>query len=150
MKRLIWQYGASDVINYSAENLIERIKLLTNGQGVDVVVDPVGGDYSEAVLRGMAWNGRFLVLGFTSGNIPRVPLNLPLRKGASIVGGFWGSFVARDPGRNRANFEQLLGWLQEGKLKPRISAQHPLERAVDALNDVINRKVMGEVVLTPD
>jgi NADPH2:quinone reductase len=143
------QYGASDVINYSTEDLRERIKQLTNGQGVDVVVDPVGGDYSEAALRGMAWNGRFLVVGFTSGTIPRIPLNLPLLKGSSIVGVFWGSFVARDPGQSRANLSQLLGWLQEGKLKPRISARYPLERAADALNDVINRKVMGKVVLIP-
>jgi NADPH2:quinone reductase len=141
------QHGASDAINYSSEDLKERVKALTGGQGVDVVVDPVGGNYSEAALRGMAWNGRFLVIGFTAGEIPRIPLNLTLLKGCSIVGVFWGSFAAREPERNRANLQQLLGWLQEGKLKPRISARYPLERAADALNDIIARKVTGKAVL---
>jgi NADPH2:quinone reductase len=143
------QYGASEVINYSEQDLKERIKELTRGQGVDVVVDPVGGDYSEAALRGMAWNGRFLVIGFTAGSIPRVPLNLPLLKGCSIVGVFWGSFVARNPQQSQANFQQLLGWLQEGKLRPHISARYPLEQAADALYDIINRKVTGKIVLQP-
>jgi NADPH:quinone reductase len=143
------QYGASEVINYSEQDLKERIKELTRGQGVDVVVDPVGGDYSEAALRGMAWNGRFLVIGFTAGSIPRVPLNLPLLKGCSIVGVFWGSFVARDPQQSQANIQQLLGWLQEGKLRPHISARYPLEQAADALYDIINRKVTGKIVLQP-
>jgi NADPH2:quinone reductase len=141
------QHGASDAINYSNEDLKERVKALTSGQGVDVVVDPVGGNYSEAALRGMAWNGRFLVIGFTAGDIPRIPLNLTLLKGCSIVGVFWGSFAAREPEHNRANLQQLLGWLQEGKLKPRISARYPLERAADALNDIISRKVTGKAVL---
>jgi NADPH:quinone reductase len=143
------QYGASEVINYSDQDLKDRIKELTRGQGVDVVVDPVGGDYSEAALRGMAWNGRFLVIGFTAGGIPRVPLNLPLLKGCSIVGVFWGSFVARDPQQSQANFQQLLRWLQEGKLQPHISARYPLEQAADALYDIINRKVTGKIVLLP-
>ncbi len=143
------EHGAGDVINYRTEDLKERVKALTSGQGVDVVVDPVGGDYSEAALRGLAWNGRFLVIGFTAGNIPRIPLNLPLLKGSSIVGVFWGSFVAREPQQSRANLEQLLSWIQAGKLHPRISARYPLERAADALNEIINRTVMGKVVLLP-
>jgi NADPH2:quinone reductase len=141
------QHGADDAINYSSEDLRERIKALTNGQGVDVIVDPVGGQYSEPALRGMAWNGRFLVIGFTAGEIPRIPLNLPLLKGCSIVGVFWGSFAARDPQHNQENLRQLLGWLQEGKLRPRISARYPLERAADALNDIMQRKVTGKAVL---
>lgn len=141
------QHGADDTINYSTEDLKERIKALTNGQGVDVIVDPVGGSYSEPALRGMAWNGRFLVIGFTAGDIPRIPLNLTLLKGCSIVGVFWGSFAARDPRHNQENLRQLLGWLQEGKLKPRISARYPLERAADALNDIMQRKVTGKAVL---
>jgi NADPH2:quinone reductase len=100
-------------------------------------------------LRGMAWNGRGLVRGVTAGEIPRIPLNLPLRKGSAIVGVVWGSFVARDPEHNQANLQQLLGWLQEGKLRPLISARYPLERAADALNDIINRKVTGKIVLLP-
>ncbi len=143
------EHGASNVINYSAEDLKERIRALTKGQGVDVVVDPVGGDYSETALRGMAWNGRFLVIGFTAGEIPRVPLNLTLLKGCSIVGVFWGSFVARDPQKNQENVRLLLGWWQEGKLKPRISARYPLERAADALNDISNRKAIGKIVILP-
>jgi NADPH2:quinone reductase len=141
------QHGADDAINYSTEDLKERLKALTDGQGVDVIVDPVGGSYSEPALRGMAWNGRFLVIGFTSGDIPRIPLNLPLLKGCSIVGVFWGSFAVRDPQRNQENLRDLLGWLQAGKLKPRISAKYPLERAADALNDILQRRVMGKTVL---
>ncbi len=141
------QHGADDAINYSSEDLKERVKALTNGQGVDVIVDPVGGAYSEPALRGMAWNGRFLVIGFTAGEIPRIPLNLTLLKGCSIVGVFWGSFAARDPQHNQENLRELMGWLQAGKLRPRISARYPLERAADALNDIIRRKVTGKVVL---
>ncbi|HLV98368.1 MAG TPA: NADPH:quinone oxidoreductase family protein [Ktedonobacterales bacterium] len=142
------QHGADDTINYSSEDLKERIKALTNGQGVDVIVDPVGGAYSEPALRGMAWNGRFLVIGFTAGDIPRIPLNLTLLKGCSIVGVFWGSFAARDPQHNQENLRDLMGLLQAGKLRPRISARYPLERAADALNDIMQRKVTGKAVLT--
>ncbi len=141
------QHGADDAINYSSEDLKERIKALTNGQGVDVIVDPVGGPYSEPALRGMAWNGRFLVIGFTAGDIPRIPLNLALLKGCSIVGVFWGSFAAREPQHNQENLRELFGWLQAGKLRPRISARYPLERAADALNDLMQRKVTGKAVL---
>lgn len=140
-------YGADAGVNYNKDDLRERIKELTGGQGVDVVVDPVGGAYSEPALRGMAWNGRFLVIGFTSGEIPRVPLNLTLLKGCSIVGVFWGSFAAREPQGNQDNLRQLLDWLQSGKLKPRISARYPLERAADALNDIAQRRVIGKSVL---
>jgi NADPH2:quinone reductase len=141
------QHGADDTINYSNEDLRERIKALTSGQGVDVIVDPVGGSYSEPALRGMAWNGRFLVIGFTAGDIPRIPLNLALLKGCSIVGVFWGSFAARDPQHNQENLRELFDWLQGGKLRPRISARYPLERAADALNDIMQRKVTGKAVL---
>jgi NADPH2:quinone reductase len=141
------QYGAEATINYIREDLKERIKELTSGQGVDVVVDPVGGSYSEPALRGIAWNGRYLVIGFTTGEIPRIPLNLPLLKGCSIVGVFWGSFHAREPQHSQENLRELLGWLQEGKVKPHISARYPLEQAADALNDLIHRRVVGKAVL---
>ncbi len=141
------QHGADETINYSSEDLKERVKALTGGAGVDVIVDPVGGPYSEPALRGMAWNGRFLVIGFTAGEIPRIPLNLALLKGCSIVGVFWGSFAARDPQHNQENLRELLGWLQADKLRPRISARYPLERAADALNDIMRRKVTGKTVL---
>ncbi len=141
------QQGADEVINYTTEDLKERIKELTGGNGVDVVFDPVGGDYSEAALRGIAWTGRFLVIGFTAGNIPRIPLNLPLLKGCSIVGVFWGSFTARDPRRNQEHLQELLSWFASGKIQPVVSATYPLEHAADALNDMMNRKVTGKVVL---
>jgi NADPH2:quinone reductase len=141
------EHGADAVINYRSEDLKERINALTERRGVDVVVDPVGGAYSEPALRGMAWNGRFLVIGFTAGDIPRIPLNLPLLKGCSIVGVFWGSFAARDPRRNHDNLRELLGWFEAGQLKSRISARYPLERAADALNAISERKVMGKAVL---
>ena len=141
------EYGADGVINYRSEDLKERVKELTGGQGADVVVDPVGGAYSEPALRGVAWNGRFLVIGFTAGEIPRIPLNLALLKGCSIVGVFWGSFAAREPERNQENLRQLLDWLRSGALKPRISARYPLDRAADALNDIAQRRVIGKAVL---
>lgn len=144
------QHGADEVINYATEDLKERIKTLTQGNGVDVAYDPVGGTYSEAALRGMAWGGRFLVIGFAAGDIPRIPLNLTLLKGCSIVGVFWGSFTARDPKRNQKHLEELLTWFTEGKIKPHISATYSLTQAAEALNDVMQRKVTGKVVLVPN
>src|SRR5437660_2406059 len=141
------QHGADEVINYSTQDIRERIKALTEGNGVDVAFDPVGGNYSEPVLRSMAWNGRFLVIGFAAGDIPRIPLNLPLLKGCSIVGVFWGSFTEREPKRNQEHLQELLRWLAEGKLKPHISATYPLEQAAEALTAMMNRTVKGKVVL---
>jgi NADPH2:quinone reductase len=141
------EHGADDLINYVRKDLKERVKALTEGRGVDVVYDPVGGDYSEPALRGMAWKGRFLVVGFAAGDIPKIPLNLPLLKGCSLVGVFWGAFTQKEPQRNQEHMRELLAWFQEGRLRPHISATYPLERAADALNDVMNRKVTGKVVL---
>src|SRR6266480_3563251 len=141
------QQGADEVINYVNEDLKVRVKELTGGDGVDVIYDPVGGDYSEAALRGIAWGGRHLVIGFTAGEIPRIPLNLPLLQSCSIVGVFWGSFMAREAGHYQENIQELLSWFSAGKLKPHISATYPLEQAAEALNDVISRKVKGKVVL---
>ncbi len=143
------QHGADEMINYTTEDLRERVKELTRGEGVDVVCDPVGGNYSEAALRGMAWGGRFLVIGFTTGEIPRIPLNLTLLKSCSIVGVFWTSFAARDPKRNQEHLQELLTWFTTGKIKPLISTTYPLSRAADALNDMMNRRVKGNVVLLP-
>lgn len=142
------QHGADEVINYAGEDLRERVKQLTGGKGVDVICDPVGGSYSEAALRGMAWGGRHLVIGFTAGDIPRIPLNLTLLKGCSIVGVFWGSFVEREPQRNQEHLRELMTWFAEGRIKPRISATYPLDQAAHALNDILERKVTGKVVLT--
>lgn len=143
------QHGADEVINYAKEDLRERIKSLTDGNGVDVVFDPVGGSYSEAALRSMAWEGRFLVIGFAAGDIPRIPLNLTLLKGCSIVGVFWGSFTARDPRRNQAHLQELVTWFTEGKLKPYISATYSISQAAEALNAMMQRKVAGKIVLLP-
>ena len=141
------QHGADELINYTTEDLRERIKALTGGNGVDVIIDPLGGAYSEPALRSIAWKGRFLVIGFAAGDIPRIPLNLTLLKGCSIVGVFWGSFTEREPEHNQENLHELLSWLAQGKLKPHISKTYPLEGAAQALNDVLNRKVKGKAVL---
>ena len=141
-------HGADETINYASEDLRARVKAITKGNGVDVVYDPVGGPYSELALRDMAWGGRFLVVGFAAGDIPKIALNLPLIKGCSIVGVWIGAFARRDRARHRANVVQLGKWFEEGKIKPHISATYPLEKAADALNALAQRKVIGKVVLT--
>jgi NADPH2:quinone reductase len=142
------QHGAALTINYAAEDLKTRIRELTGGAGADVVYDPVGGPYSEPALRSVAWNGRFLVIGFATGDIPKIPLNLPLLKGCSVVGVFWASFVGREPEANRRNIEDLVAWWKEGRLQPYVSATYPLERAPEALRELADRKAMGKVVVT--
>jgi len=142
--------GAHELINYAQEDLRARIKASTGGRGVDVVYDPVGGAYSELALRDTAWNGRFLVVGFAAGDIPKVPLNLALLKGCSIVGVFWGAFTRNQPEVNRRNNQELLQMYLDGKVKPHIHATYPLERAVEALNEVMNKRVIGKVVLTTE
>ena len=144
------QNGADHVINYGTEDLRARIKALTAGKGIDVVYDPVGGPYSEPALRDMAWNGRFLVVGFAAGEIPRVPLNLTLLKGCSIVGVFWGAFTKNEPERNRENNYDLMAMYAAAKVRPHIHATYPLERAAEALNEVLNKRVTGKVVLVTD
>lgn len=141
--------GADATINYSTENLREAIKALTNGKGPDVIYDPVGGDFAEPAFRSIAWRGRYLVVGFANGEIPKIPLNLALLKGASLVGVFWGDFVRREPRANQANMAQMLGWVKEGKLRPHISARYSLEQAAQALKDMEARKVTGKVVIVP-
>lgn len=140
-------HGADAAINYETEDLREAIRALTDGKGVDVVYDPVGGKFAEPAVRGMAWKGRYLVVGFAAGDIPRIPLNLPLLKGASVVGVYWGEFSRREPQANAANLRELIGWLRAGKIRPLVSATYPLERAADALADMANRRVQGKAVL---
>ena len=142
-------HGASDAIDYSREDLKERIKALTKGNGVDVVYDPVGGALTEAAVRGMAWQGRYLVVGFASGEIPKLPLNLVLLKGCQIVGVFWGAFAMRDAARNRAHADQIFSWVAEGKLKPAIDATLPFTEAAEALARLERRQVKGKLVLVP-
>ena len=142
------RFGAEVTINYEREDLREALKNL--GGAVDIALDPVGGKYSEPAVRAMAWKGRYLVVGFASGEIPKIPLNLTLLKGCSIVGVFWGEFARRERELNAANLKELTAWLRAKKIKPLVSASYPLERAADALNDMMNRKVQGKVVLTTD
>jgi len=141
-------HGADATINYSTEDLRERIKLLTDGKGVDVVYDPVGGPYTEPAFRSLAWRGRHLVVGFAAGEIPKLPLNLALLKGASVVGVFWGDFARRQPKEFAHSIRQLGRWYAEGKLRPHVSQTLPLEKAVDALKLMAARQVTGKLVLT--
>jgi NADPH2:quinone reductase len=141
-------HGADETINYTTEDLRERIKAITGGGGVDVVYDAVGGAYTEPALRSTTWRGRLLVVGFAAGDIPRIPLNLTLLKGCSIVGVFWGDFTRREPERFAASVRRLGEWFEQGKLKPHVSAMLPLDRAAEALEMMASRKVIGKLVLT--
>ena len=142
------EHGADEAINYATEDLRERIKALTEGRGADVVYDPVGGPYSEPAFRSLAWRGRLLVVGFAAGEIPKLPLNLALLKGAAVVGVFWGDFAKREPREFAASMRQLGQWFREGKLRPHISQTFPLRQAADALKLMAARQVKGKVVLT--
>lgn len=142
------EYGADEVINYSNEDLKEKVKELTDGKGVDVVYDPVGGSYSEAALRATAWDGRFLVVGFPAG-IAQIPLNLPLLKGCQIVGVFWGSFAMRFPQQNMQNTMVLINHYSKGELKPHIDRVYSLEQAPQALQDMMDRKTKGKIIIEP-
>ncbi|MBR9842747.1 MAG: NADPH:quinone oxidoreductase family protein [Rhodobacteraceae bacterium] len=141
--------GADHGINYSEEDLRGRIKEITKGRGVDVFYDPVGGDMFETCLRSMAWGGRALVVGFAAGEIPKVAVNLTLLKGCAIVGVFWGAFRKIEPKEDEANFAQLFKWFEEGKLKPQVSKAYPLAEAGEALSALVNRAVVGKVILVP-
>jgi NADPH2:quinone reductase len=141
--------GADLLIDYTREDLKERVKALTDGAGADVVYDPVGGPSTEAALRATSFGGRLLVIGFASGEIPRIPTNLALLKGCAIVGVFWGMAMARDRERLRGQLEEILGWAVDGSLKPHVYAEYPLSRALDALRDVEQRRVQGKVVVVP-
>ena len=141
------QAGADELINYQDEDVRERLKTLTKGHGVDVIIDPVGGDLFETVFRSIAWNGRMLVIGFASGTIPSLPVNLPLLKGAAVIGVFWGSFAQRQPQDNVANFQQLFAWFAEGKLKPLVSQTFALEDTAQAINTLAARKAVGKLVI---
>jgi NADPH2:quinone reductase len=143
------KHGADDTINYASDNLKEALRRVTGGRGADVIYDPVGGPYAEQALRSIAWKGRFLVVGFAAGEIPKIPLNLALLKGCDIVGVFWGSFIERDPAGHRANTRQILDWVAAGKLSAHVQATYPLADAAAALNALAARKVMGKIVLHP-
>ncbi|MDB5396408.1 MAG: hypothetical protein JWM91_3914 [Rhodospirillales bacterium] len=141
------EYGADEVINYSTENLKDRLKQITGGKGVDIVYDPVGGPLAEQAVRSLAWLGRFLVIGFAAGDIPKIPINLLLLKSSSIVGVYWGAALKADPKTGREDVAELLAWYAEGKLKPCISATFPLDKAADAILEVTSRRTKGKVVV---
>jgi NADPH2:quinone reductase len=142
--------GADELINYSDENLKDRIKELTKGKGADVVYDPVGGEAFAACSRSMARNGRLLVVGFASGSIPELPVNLTLVKEYSVIGVFWGSFVMHEPMIFMQNMQELFAWYREGAVRLQTDEVFPLSRTQDALAKVMNREVKGKVVVVPD
>ena len=150
------EHGADETILYPSGELTrdqqrafsDAIKKLTGSQGADIVYDPVGGDYAEPALRATNWDGRYLVIGFAAGPIPKIPLNLTLLKSCQVVGVFWGAFVARDPKANKQNLDDLMQMFNDGKIKPRISGRYPLEEAAKALREMSDRKVKGKVILT--
>jgi NADPH2:quinone reductase len=142
-------HGADETVEYTREDLKERLRALTGGQGADVVFDPVGGPHSEAALRAIAWQGRHLVVGFAAGEIPRIPLNLLLLRGCQILGVYFGEFARRDPGRLRDHMEDILRWARDRRISAHIDSAYPLERTAEALNAIMQRRVKGKVVLTP-
>ncbi len=139
--------GADATINYGSENLRDAIRRLTDGKGPDVIYDPVGGDSTEAAFRSIAWRGRHLIVGFAAGPIPSLPMNLPLLKGASIVGVFWGDFAKREPGANAAMLETLAQWYAQGNIKPVIDQQLPMAELPRAYARMAARQVKGKLVL---
>ena len=139
--------GADATINYGTENLREAIKTLTDGKGPDVVYDPVGGEFAEPAFRSIAWRGRYLVIGFAGGPIPNLPLNLPLLKGASLVGVFWGDFARREPQANAAMMAELAQWYAQGKIKPVIDRTMPMSELKAAYERMGSRAVMGKLVM---
>jgi NADPH2:quinone reductase len=142
-------HGADALINYSQLDLREAIKTLTDGKGVDVIYDPVGGDYTETALRSIAWRGRLLVVGFANGPIPQIPANLLLLKGASAVGVFWGEFAKREPAANGLMLQSLFAWLVQGRLKPHVSRVVGLAEVPQVLEDLLQRRVVGKVAVRP-
>jgi NADPH2:quinone reductase len=141
--------GADELIDYSSTDLRDAVKSMTDGRGVDVVYDPVGGAYTAAALRSLAWRGRFLVIGFAAGEIPQLSANLLLLKEISAVGVYWGEFAKRDPAGNRRLLAQLFGWLAEGRLKPLVSKRYPLADTPQALQDLLGRRAVGKLVVQP-
>lgn len=141
------EHGADMVVNYSKDDIKETVRKLSGG-GVDVVYDPIGDKYAEPAFRAMAWEGRYLVVGFAAGDIPRLPLNLTLLKSGDVRGVFWGAWIQRNPAAHRQNTAEFLQWFAEGKINPRISGSYPLEDFVKAYDEIAERRAMGKVVLT--
>jgi NADPH2:quinone reductase len=142
------EHGADETINYATQDMRERIKALTGGKGVDVIYDAVGGAYTEAALRSSAWRARLLVIGFAAGDIPKIPLNLPLLMERSVIGVYWGDWARRNPAEFAVSVSELGTWFSQGKLRPHLSATFPLARAAEALQLMADRQVKGKVVIT--
>jgi NADPH2:quinone reductase len=142
-------HGASELVDYTQEDLKTALKRLGGSKGIDVVYDPVGGDLAEPALRSLGWKGRYLVVGFAGGGIPKIPLNLVLLKGCDILGVFWGAFTEREPAANAANVETLLAWAKEGRISALSSKMVPLEGVAGALRDLEGRKAVGKILVSP-
>lgn len=141
------EHGADELIDYSIPEWREQLKALTGGRGVDVVCDPVGGPFTEAALRSCAWRGRLLVIGFANGDIPKLPANLMLLKGCSVVGVFLGEYLKREPAQSQRDLVVLLDWLRDGRIRPRIADRYPLARGGEAIRRLMDRNVVGKVVV---
>jgi NADPH2:quinone reductase len=141
------QHGADDGVNYAASDLKDGLRALTGGKGVDVVYDPIGGAQGEAALRGMDWGGRYLVIGFAAGDMPKLPLNLVLLRSYDVLGVYWGAWTQRDPQGHRANMTKILEWCVQGKLSSHVHAVYPLSEAAAALKAIAERNVMGKAIL---
>lgn len=143
------EHGADLLLNYTKDDLKDGLKSLTGGKGVDIIFDPVGGTFAEAALRAIAWEGRFLVIGFAAGDIPKMPLNLALLKGCDIRGVFWGAWTKVNPQKNRQNLEKLVRWAAEGKISSHVDRTFPLAQTAEALKVLAGRQAMGKVILNP-
>ena len=143
------RHGADAGVNYADADLKEALRRVTGGAGPDVIYDPVGGRATEAALRAIAWGGRFLVVGFAAGEIPKLPLNLVLLKSCDVRGVFWGAWTERDPAGNRANIEQILQWCAQGQLSAHVHQVFPLDEVAQALHALADRKAMGKIILRP-
>ncbi len=142
-------HGADEVVNYAKDDLKDALKRLGGEHGIDVIYDPVGGRYSEAALRAIAWEGRHLVVGFAAGEIPKLPLNLTLLKGCDVLGVYWGNWVKRGPEDYRASLDRLAHWCAEGRISGHIHAAYPLAETAQALRTLSERKAMGKVIVKP-
>ncbi len=143
------RHGAEVLVDYSSGDLKSALREVTGGRGVDVIYDCVGGPYTEPALRAIAWQGRLLVVGFAAGDIPKLPLNLLLLKGAAAIGVFWGESVRRDAAGHLANMEQVLGWISEGRLTPHVHGSYPLDQFQEAIGLIERREAVGKVVVSP-
>ena len=143
------RHGADDGVNYATADLKDALRALTGGKGVDVVYDPIGGAQGEAALRGMDWCGRYLVIGFASGDMPKLPANIVLLRSYDVLGVYWGAWTQRNPQGHNANMKQILDWCAQGKLSSHVHAVYPLEQAKAALKAIAARQVMGKAILRP-